>query len=390
MSISIRRKPFPPNELVVLDHCEAVEIGEIQKTLTGLWRSASEDLQAGGGGTLALACLWNLVTYHSSPGGGGDEPARRFQQLVDEVTLSIPARVIHLEDWADQSASPDGREVEAHVGTHCIHLAGAGRMVCCENIHLSGYGDQGRFHFPALVRALLTSNLPVALLWLEDVPLRGRLLGQLLAMSDRMVVDSQHAADPNSLPALDGLMASAGGRVIDLGWLRLRPLRHLVAEFFDSPERTAQLRKVEGIRIESSPKGRNTGMMLAGWFLSRCGLGPAEAVDLGHEAGAWRWKIANGADTFPLDFSVREGYGGQDEIFLIEIRAGGEAFELRDVDPEHMSVKGPEREVASLALRESSDAELVAAALAGRAADPIYAKALEMAAHLVETQQWNQ
>jgi hypothetical protein len=179
--------------------------------------------------------------------------------------------------------------------------------------------------------------------------------------------------------------------VTDLSWLRLGALRHLLAEFFDPPGRAEQLQRTQRILIETSPEGRNTGFLLLGWLLSRCGFREVRAMDTGNTGDALRWQVQRGQGKgFPLDFQVREGYGGLDGIFCIQLEADGDTFALHDVDPEHMSVQGPDRNLPRVALRESADPELVAQALATGLDDRVYAEALDMAAKLVECAQWNQ
>ncbi|MEE8436538.1 MAG: glucose-6-phosphate dehydrogenase assembly protein OpcA [bacterium] len=397
MTISVNRKAFPSSDLVLLDHGEAVDISQVESCLTGLWRAASEHSQEEREEGLALARLWNLVSYRAgaqaSPSASGEEPGEEAETpgaLLERVTMSMPARVIHLKDLRHVPPPAPGKDVEARVESHCLISHSGSKMVCCEAIHLTGYGEVGHSHFPAVLRALLVAHLPVALLWLDEVPRKGRLLGELLAMSDRLLVDTQRTSDTSSLLAVNDLMRNAGEQMVDLGWLRLRPMRYLVADFFDPPGRAEQLQRMEGITIETSPKGFNSGLMMAGWILSRLGLGESQGLTPVQGEGNLRWNMAHGAGVFPLDFSIREGYGGLDEIFRFEIRAGGDVFEIRDVDPEHVSISGPDRQLPSIALRESDGAELVVAALGGAPADVVFAQALGVAAHLVETLQWNQ
>lgn len=405
MTITVNRKTFPSSELMLLEHGETVEVAQVESCLTQLWRSASEQSQQEGEGALALARLWNLVTYRTGPdahppasGDGPDESRGDGREppaaLLERVTMSIPARVIHLKELHAEPPPGAGKELEARVGNNCLNSRGESRMVCCETIHLTGYGQAGQSHFPAVLRALLVSNLPVAMLWLDDVPHEalheGSLLGELLRMSDRMLVDTQRSSDTSTLLAVNGLMRNTGGQIVDLGWLRLRPMRHLVADFFDPPGRAEQLRKIEGITIDTSLKGFNSGLMMSAWILSRLGLGETRGMGAPQGEGNLRWNMVHEGGGFPLDFSIREGYGGLDEIFCLQIRAGGDVFEIRDVDPEHVSVSGPDRRLPSISLRESDDTELVVAALGGAPADAVFAQALSVAVQLVETLQRSQ
>jgi len=392
MSLSVTRKDMAPSEWVGLRESEPVGIEQVQKTLSALWCSASETLREEEE-ALALARLWNLVAFHSNPGrerGDSGGTADRIQALLEKVTMSLPARVIHLEEWRDEATHEPGREIEARVGTHCLRSPGGHKIVCCQEINLAGYGEKGHSHFPALVRALLAPDLPMALIWLDDVPRRGRVLGQLLGMSDRVLVDSQHTTDSASIPAVLELCEAGTGHVVDLGWLRLTPLRHLVADLFEGPGRSGQLARIESIRIESSPKGRNTGMLLLGWLLARCGYDPVQAIDLGGRKDRSSWSVTGHGRTFPVEFGIQEGDGRQDGIFVIEIRADDDTFLLKDVDPWHMTVQGPDGEIPRVPIRDAEDDELVVMGLGGRGEDPIYLEALNMTTRLVEMEQWNQ
>jgi Glucose-6-phosphate dehydrogenase subunit N-terminal domain/Glucose-6-phosphate dehydrogenase subunit C-terminal domain len=393
MTVLVNTYDVGSASLVHFEETEPIGLGSVQDGLSALWRLASEQVQEEQDAALARACLWNLVAFHSNPKrrrGDSSGEAHRIETLLREVTVSVPARVIHLEEWRDEAAPVPGKEVEAWVGTHCLHTGPGPHLLCCEQINLAGYGEPGHSHFPALVRALLVPDIPVALLWLDDVPRKGRLLGQLLELSDRMIVDCQHTTDPTTLLAVQDLQRATPGKVTDLSWLRLSALRHLVADFFDPPGRAEQLQRMERILIETSPEGRNTGFLLLGWLLSRCGYSQVKAVDLGGTQDAYRWQVPRGkAKGFPLDFIVREGDGGLDGVFCIQIEAGGDTFALRDVDPEHMSMQGPDRDLPRVALRERDEPELVADALTGSLHDPVYEQALNLAAALVESQQWH-
>lgn len=386
MTLRVHRKDYPSGEMVILGESEAIGIAEVQNALSGLWRKASEQQQQSESQAVSLACLWNLVAFHGNPhprrGDSGGE-AHRIQDLLQQVTLSLPARVIHLEQRRAAEAQEAGKEVEAWVNTCCVHTSGRARMVCCEEIHLAGYGKKGHSHFPALVRALLVPDLPTALLWLDDMQPEGRVLSELLELSDRIIIDNQQSTDPASLSAVKGLLDANPGKVVDLGWLRLTPLRHLLADFFDPPGRAEQLARMEHIVIDGSAEGRNTGLLLLGWLLSRCGYREVRALEPGEGGDAYRWQAADGKKALSVDFQVREGYGGMDGIFRIEIQAAGDTFSLTDVDPEHMAMKGPDHDRPSVALREADEPELVVRALGGKGTDPVYGEALAMGAELV-------
>ena len=393
MSVTMQTRELGASRLRLFGESNPVSLAGVQDALSALWRRASGDLQQQGHSALARACLWNLVAFHSNPKrarGETGETAHHIEMLLELVTTVVPARVLHLEEWRDEPDPPSGKEVEAWVSTHCLEPASGPQVVCCEQVNLAGYGEQGHSHFPALVRALLVPDIPVGLLWLDEVPRKGRMLGQLLDICDRMIVDSQHAMAPDSLLAVNDLQRATPGKVADLSWLRLGPLRHLVADFFDPPGRAELLGRLDRVLIETSPQGRNTGYLLLGWLLSRCGYEQAKAVDLGRQAQACRWQVRRkDGKSLTLDFTTGRGDGGLDGVLAFQLEAGGHTFRLEDADDDHMSVSGPDRTLPRVALREASEPELVAEALAANLRDPVYFEALGLAARLVETELWN-
>ena len=95
MTLSVNHKAFPSSDLVLLDHGEAVHINQVESCLTQLWRSASEHSQQEGKGALALARLWNLVSYHTGP------------QAPPRLPATIPAMARAMAQKMSRETSPN-------------------------------------------------------------------------------------------------------------------------------------------------------------------------------------------------------------------------------------------------------------------------------------------
>jgi hypothetical protein len=362
----------------------SIDLGRIEEELAALWRQAGE-AAVGSGQVLTRACLWNLVECHpidAAPSGSRADP-------VDDVCAIVPSRLIRLRAEAVPAGAALQREVDAWVSTRCNLSAGGGHQICTEEIQVVGHGASSQSHFPALVRAMLVPDLPVALVWLDHPPHKGRLLRDLLRLCDRILIDSQPRGDAQMLAGLNGLVEETHAYFVDLGWMRLTPVRYMIASLFDAPGRAGQLKRVDGIRVEATPAGRNTGLLLLGWVLSRLGKVQLKADESPGRGSAYRWKANLGARSFPVEFVVEEGEGGYDGVHLLDVSSGGDHFSMRQTDPLHVELNGPEHDRRRLALHGWNDAELLVAGLGAHGIDALYPQALKMAGTLIEAEAWN-
>ena len=369
-----------------------VEIAAIDQTWARLWREAlnvDDTLQQA---PTTRACLWNLLVM----GDGGHLPAHdnltrhnatpsrdRLQALLDEATRTMPARIIRLETTTLES----GREVEAHIASNGL-LRNGGALICSEQVTLRGNGSAGSRHFPSLVRALLVPDLPVALLWLHALPSKSRLLGELVGLSERVVVDTHSTLDEMALPALHTLSDSLRN-LTDIGWMRIAPVRYMLASLFDPPGHAELLQRMQRIRIEAAPAGRPAAFLLAGWLLGQCGYSAFKALPVPTARTIYRWDVRTADGAFPLEFGEREAEGGVDHLLSVEIEAGGARFALSQVDAEHVRLDSPLHQDQRLALHGWDTAELLVAALGLGHADLLYPKALALAGQLADAEAWN-
>jgi hypothetical protein len=361
-----------------------IDLGRIEEELADLWRQAGE-AAAAAGQAVTRACLWNIVECHPLDA----EPGAVHSDPVDDVCALVPSRLIRLRAQPVPAGTAPQREVEAWVSTRCNLSAGGGHQICTEEIQVAGYGEASQSHFPALVRAMLVPDLPVALVWLNQPPHKGRLLRDLLRLCDRILIDSQPGADVQMLARLSALVEETNAYFVDLGWMRLTPVRHMIASLFDAPGRAEQLKHVEGIRVEASPAGRNTGLLLLGWVLSRLGKVQFKADENPGRGSAYRWQAKMGSRGFPVEFVVEEGEGGYDGVHLLDLSAGGQHFVMRQTDSQHVELDGPEHNGRRLALHGWNDAELLVAGLGAPGIDALYPQALKLAATLIEAEAWN-
>ena len=370
-----------PDSITTLTHDRPVSPAAVESALSQLWRNAHSE---GDEGRVTRACQWNLVVYNPKPKKTFRNAAGHgygLRNLLDGVTPSTPARIIRLE-FAGKGELPKNTEAAAWVAAKCYPRGGGERQICSEEVNLLVGGENGASHFPSLVRALLQPSLPIGLLWLDDLPHRGWLLDQLVRLCDRLIFDSYSGDMESDLGTVQDLMEESSSLFVDIGWMRLTPVRHLLAGFFDTPSRAEHLRNIEGVTVETTSAGRNAGLLLLGWLLSRCGYSRFEEAP--KKKGVFHhWKVRAGKKSFPVEFKLGAGEGGRDGLIGIEIIAGGIRYAIRQVDARHVVLDPPVGPEAKVLLHGWSDSELVVAGLGAHGFDPLYTQVLGMAAALV-------
>ncbi|HEV8321972.1 MAG TPA: glucose-6-phosphate dehydrogenase assembly protein OpcA, partial [Myxococcota bacterium] len=234
----------------------AVDVAAIERELSALWRAASGTVAAPAAAAEAAtaehappaavtrACLWNLMMRVGD--GPGDFLAAK--RLVDDLAPALPARVLVLCAEPEPRPGSGLGELDASISANCVLAPGGGKSVCSEEITVTGRG-RGTDHFPSVARALLVPDLPAALFWQRGVPEGGAGAAALLALADRLVVDTGRLGAGEALGALHAAVGAAGCDAADLGWLRLAALRGLVASLFDPPAGGAPLRGAAAVTV---------------------------------------------------------------------------------------------------------------------------------------------
>jgi len=258
-------------------------IGGIEHELARLRRTRgthSREL----GVPVARASVLNLVVFANR-----ESHARRAARTIADLAIRHPSRAVVI--LADRERTVGIGEL----GLFC-RLAGsnATQQVSYEQILIRAHGDADA-RLASAVIPLLLPDLPVFLWWTGTPPLEAAHFDALLALADRLIVDSADFARPDqTLPAIAAAAQVGHGRygVTDFNWTRLTPWRDLVAQFFDVPAWRPFLDGVTGVRVGFAvdADGREIhptqALLFAGWLASRLGwraverLAPSEAGGL--------------------------------------------------------------------------------------------------------------
>jgi hypothetical protein len=175
------------------------------------------------------------------------------ENVLEGLAERHPSRTIVLVPEPD--AGED--ELEAEVTVECFPASGS-RSICTETIRIRLKGD--RVRAPAsVVQPLLVADLPVFLRWRGEPDWDAPQFGQLVDVTDRLIVDSTEWDD---LPRPYGRFAEFFDRaaVSDIAWARTSRWRPQLASLWPG------IADVERIRVVGTAAQAH---LLAGWLRSR-------------------------------------------------------------------------------------------------------------------------
>jgi hypothetical protein len=167
-----------------------------------------------------------------------------------------PSRTILLVPHSESGES----RIDALVSVECYAIPGAKRKVCSEVVELHLHGMRAKA--PAsIVEPLLISDLPVFVRWRGEPPWGSQELGQLVGVTDRLIVDSTEWDDlPFAYTHLVPIFERAA--TSDIAWARTYRWRTLLASLWPG------IADVGSIRVHGTPA---QAWLLAGWLRSRLG-----------------------------------------------------------------------------------------------------------------------
>lgn len=337
------------------------------------------------GRPIARASVLNLIVYAER-----EEHARRAARSIAELALRHPSRAIVV--LADRGRR-DG--LERHIEMYCrLAITDSARLVCYEQILVRASGDVDD-RLASAVIPLLVPDLPAFLWWTGTPPIGSRSFGDLLRLSDRLVVDSADFARPEvTLPIIARISESARGRfgLTDLNWTRLTPWREIATSFFDVPSWRLFLDGITGVRVGFAVDmdGRDIhpsqALLFVGWLASRLGWRPLETL-APSEAGGLLFAIAR-PDGARIMVRVRPRFERgleEGDVSGIRIQTTAERHQAefvvkRQPDPAHQTatvlLDGERRWERTMPLPSPAIVELIGEELSILGSDRTYEEAL--------------
>ena len=205
---------------------------------------------------------------------GDDRAAASVLDIVSDLGERHPSRTIVLVLSEDEETGQTGYDASASVNA----VERAGKTVCFEEVVLRVRG-RARHHLDSVIEPFTLPDLPVVVWLPSQLPAAG---DPLLAVADRVVVDSRAVAGTGTDPSVDNhavlpAIAALARRlpVTDLSWTRLAPWRSLLAGLFEGGEYRPFLREVERVEVSGNYGPRH---LLGGWLLRRLELPTARVT----------------------------------------------------------------------------------------------------------------
>ena len=365
-------------------------VAGIDAALLTIWSDLARQGPADPTTILARTRVLTLVVVASRP-----ETAERAMDAVLKLAGRHPSRSLVLA-----FGDPDGpAAIDARVQAHC-HPFGGSSEVCTEQIFLKISGEACQ-HPDAIATPLLVHDLPVALWWTDDPPIGGRTFTDLVALADRLVIDSGLFRD-DGRARLVGLAAHAqeGLEIYDIGWMRLEPWRTLLAGLFDDPALGPFLGGIGRVRVTVAQPGSvvriSRAALYLGWLAARLGWRADGPALLGSPSEATqqciltrrgrRIDVEVAAEAVPEQRRFRapgalmrvelEATAGRHRATISLVRQDDHLYAEAEVD-------GELRARRTAMIEPFEDAPYLADALEAPGEDPIFAAALPLAARLV-------
>ena len=250
-------------------------ITRLEKELRALWEPGDDPTAA----PKSRVCTMNLEVVASSR-----DLLERYSPVVDEVSASIPSRVILA------SVEPDAPGDEITGSTTAVCTADG---ICSERVTLLATGNASA-RTASAIEAFLVPEIPTALVWLGRVHVDDPVFEDLANDVDRIILDSMYTSLASLLSVAAWARKQANGpRVSDMAWTRLASWQELIARFFDPPEQRGFAEKVTKIVVkQASEPGDRLGpepALLLGWLGTRLGW------KLARLGGKMRFKRPDGA-----------------------------------------------------------------------------------------------
>ena len=233
-------------------------IARLEKELRELW-NLPEDPSAI---PKSRVCLMNLEIVASSR-----ELLDRYMPVVEEVTATIPSRVILA------SIEPDTAGDEINGTATAICSLEGGRNICSERITLWATGNACARSASA-IEAFLVPEIPTALVWLGRVHVDDPVFQDLATDANRIVLDSMYTSLGSLLHVASWARKQTNApEISDMAWTRLAPWQEMIARFFDGAETRALASKITKITLrQASEPGSRLGpepALLLGWIATR-------------------------------------------------------------------------------------------------------------------------
>lgn len=376
-----------------------IEANTVHKTLQRLWDEIGDQRRALAGRPrmAADAALMRTRTINLIAIADTGRDATRIKKTITSLTEFFPSRTVILVRHTG-AAPKDGLSVSVAVEEHPVERKQT--PVRFETITVSA--GAGREELLASVASpILVPELPDFVWFPSSDFASSSLLGEVIGIADRLVVDTSLVTDPTRalryLVDLELSAAASGSlHISDFAWTRLTPWRQMIAQFFDQASTQPSLEAIESVTItyaspdDSERSGLTAGLLMAGWLCTRLGW-RAPGEELVRSRDGWKLTLRAGARgksrEVILTLKPTADPAAGCCVGAVTIQVGGANSGTYTVErSSNESVVTSSELVTKVSrtvyLRNPDDARLLSLELRVFGSDPIYYEALHFAANL--------
>ncbi|HEV3269470.1 MAG TPA: glucose-6-phosphate dehydrogenase assembly protein OpcA [Candidatus Rhabdochlamydia sp.] len=207
-----------------------VSPAQIEQELKRIWESLETK-------NITRACLFNLIFFTY------DNPRKAyFQKVAHLVVEKFPSRVLFIT--IDQTSQKE----ELMTQVSMLFSGKAEYDVACDYIEVqSSHSSQERI--PFLILPHILPDLPVYLVWAEDLGQNELLLQSLEPLANRIIFDSEATCNLSLFARYCLQHQSIHYDIADLNWARIESWRDILSAVFSSEEKLERVQQTQNLHI---------------------------------------------------------------------------------------------------------------------------------------------
>jgi glucose-6-phosphate dehydrogenase assembly protein OpcA len=250
----------------------ALHSDQILEELRELWASLGKAAEQGDSHGVVRACALTLFVFAEEA-----DDAVSIGETLAELMHEHPHRAIVVRVRRD--APP---LLEHRVLAQCWMPFGRRRQLCCERIEILA-AEASLPDLAPILLALRAPDLPVVLWYRSARVFASPALPATALAAHKLIVDAAAAGDPPAMLRRLAEATAAGPPIADLSWTRLTRWREIVAQMFENPASRALLPSIAEVRVfHSGERVPPESCYLAAWVLDALG----REIDVRFEAAA--------------------------------------------------------------------------------------------------------
>ena len=207
-----------------------VSPAQIEQELKRIWGALETK-------NITRACLFNLIFFTY------ENPRKAyFQKVAHSVVEKFPSRILFIT--IDQTSQKE----ELITRVSMLFSGKTEYDVACDYIEVqASHSSQTRI--PSLILTYILPDLPVYLIWGEDLGQKELLLQSLEPLANRIIFDSEATCNLSLFAKYCLKQQSVHYDIADLNWARIESWRDILASVFSSEEKLERIQQTQTLHI---------------------------------------------------------------------------------------------------------------------------------------------